>query len=314
MSTPVFSEVGELLGVNGIPVNPALEFDSLVDAETNFLWLKRAARPVSLRLMAKLLLAANLQPETLRLLSEHFSRAADNTDSRNRFESLSLLNSAECPDLDLLANIPLYQLNPAAPAEEFNSDLKNLRDQWRERLKLPNSRVSEKKYEDYLRAWDLREGWSEGKYHRDAVRSMKDVVKELGQSKTSARNWYRSGFKLVTGHEFSVENWVEVMGVTQLSRLLGETVAQASGRRALRANSRRPVDDTTVSGGRNQQGNPGVVEELAAQQAPQDVQQMLLRISKLIAKGCSDQEILEDLEVEETALPAIVEFRETHET
>lgn len=265
---------------------------------------------MSLRLAAKLLLAANLQPETLRLLSEHFSRAADNTDSRNRFESLSLLDSAKCPDLDLLANIPLYLLNPAAPAEEFNSDLKKLRDQWREHLKLPNSRVSEKKYGDYLRAWDLREGWSEGKYHRDAVRSMKDVARELGQSKTSARNWYRSGFKLVTGHEFSVENWVEVMGVTQLSELFGETVAPASGRRALRSNARRPVDDTTVSGGRNQQGNPGVVEELSAHRDAEDVQQMLIRISNLMAEGCSDKEILEDLGLKETALPAIREFRE----
>lgn len=308
---PAYQFVSAAISVNGLPVDPATEFKDLAADIENVRWLNRATRPVTNRFLANLLLA-KLSPNTLRLLSGFLFEASDTeVGSDERDEKLLKLGSAEWEDLDALVDVPIVLLNPAAPAAEFVSDLTNLRDEWRVKRGLRDSRTRESKYENYLRAWDLREAWAGGKYHRDAVLSLKDVASELGQSKTTAKNWYRGGFQLVSGHEFTPEKWVELMGAVQLSELVEGSVSPISTRRAIRTPSRRELDDTTLSGGRNNEGT-GVVEQLSTHPDQDgELRQITQDILSLIAKKRSNEEIREELGLSGKADKAIEVLRET---
>jgi hypothetical protein len=145
-------------------------------------------QPVTCRLAA-LLLSRQMTPEALQAISTLLWNASKgDVGSDARIEAMSLLESIEFPDLDTLIDFPIHKLNPSAPIEELISDCRKLRDEWRKRHKRSNTRTNEKKYADYLNAWDLREGWVSGHYNRSIATRLKDVAKQLGKSATTTRN------------------------------------------------------------------------------------------------------------------------------
>ncbi len=297
-----------MLGVNGIPADPAWEFKELGDSDTNPIWMKRSARPVTYRLLARIL-HAKLSSTGLQALSGMLLEAAKTeTGSIERDQKLMNLNGLNCPELDALVDLPLLLYNPSAPSKEFVSDITNLRNEMRSKLGIEDSRTSETKMRSYLVAWDAREGWRNGVYDRLAPVTLKDVARELGTSDRNAKYAYQQGFQLICGHPFTFQNWMRLMGVLHLSGLFSGDVNSVSLARLRHAPSVRGTDDTTLS---SNQPNPGtsVLENLSGNEDGFNVTIAIEQISNMIRLGRANDQILAELELEEHAKPAIDELR-----
>lgn len=219
-------------------------------------------------------------------------------------EALSDLVHSDDPELTALLNAPFYCVSPVAPRERCQADLASVQAEWRRRLNLSTRRERSSNYGDYLRAWDLREGWSQGEYWRERVQTIADMASSLGESPTTVRNWYVRAFQLISGHEFTPEKWLELMGSQQLSELFGVTPSPTVLRRAARSPQRREVDATTLTRG------SGNVDSVTGRSPSSDadgpsVDAMVGAIYEGIARGCTDEEILGDLELNPAALDAI---------
>ena len=297
-----------MLGIDGIPVDPALDLSEIGSSEINPLWLRRSARPVTYRLLTKLL-EAKLSSEALRLLSAMlFDAAKTEADSLERDQKLMSLNGVEWPELDALVDLPLLLYNPAAPSKEFVSDITNLRNEMRSSLGIEDSRTSESKMRLYLSAWDAREGWRNGAYDRTAPMTLKSVAHELGISDRKAKYAYQQGFQLISGHSFSFQNWMRLIGVLHLSGHFGGDVNLVSLSRLQHAPSVRGTDDTTLS--LNQSDcNTSFLQNLPGDESSFNARSAIERINEMIRLGSSNDQILAELELEALAEPAIDELR-----
>ncbi|TWU18288.1 hypothetical protein Poly21_04490 [Allorhodopirellula heiligendammensis] len=308
LNSPLCHGAGIMLGINGIPSDPALEPKELFDTDTNLLWLKRSARPVTFGLLARML-GTKLSSSDLKTLSGMLLDAAESeAGSMERDQKLSSFTGLKCPDLDVLVDLPLLLYNPSAPSKEFVSDITNLRSAMRSKLGIEDSRTSETKMRSYLAAWDTREGWRDGVYDRLAPMTLKDVARELGTSDRNAKYAYQQGFQLISGHPFSFSNWMRLMGVLHLSGYLGRDVNSVSLSRLRHASSVRGTDDTTLS---SSQQNPGtsVLENFPSNEDGFNVTSAIEQIRDMIRSGRENDQILAELELEEDAEPAINELR-----
>lgn len=139
-----------MLDISGIPADPALRFKELCDGDTNPIWMKRSVRPVTYRLLARIL-HAKLSSSGLQALSGLLLEAAKSeTGSTERVQKLMSLNGLNFPALDVLVDLPLLLYNPSAPSKEFVSDITNLRNEMRSKLGIEDSRTSESKMRSYL--------------------------------------------------------------------------------------------------------------------------------------------------------------------
>ncbi|QDV55414.1 hypothetical protein Mal33_13860 [Rosistilla oblonga] len=297
-----------MLGINGIPVDPALMFEELSGANANPRWLKRSARPVTYRHLAKIL-QARLSSDGLRLLSTMLFKAGEtepNSDERD--QRLVSLNNIDCPELDCLVDLPLLQYSPAAPSKEFVSDITNLRNEMRSNLGIEESRTNESKMRIYLDAWDAREGWRDGTYDRSAPMSLKNASLELETSQRKAKYAYQQGFQLISGHPFSFENWMRLIGTLHLSGLDSGDVGPVALARLRHPPSVRGIDDTTLSSSDANSG-ASVLENISGSECRFDEVAAIDSIKAMIQSGHTNDQILAELELEALAEPAIDELR-----
>ena len=299
-----------MLDVNGIPADPALEFDALVHSVQNPLWLKRSARPVTYRTLAKIL-QAKLSADGLKILGTLLFDAGETAlDSEEREQKLLQLNNLDWDELDRLVDLPILQFNPHAPSKEFVSDITNLRGDARNRLGLEESRTNESKMRDYLHAWDLREGWHHGEYDRSRPMTVVRIAQELNLTLRQAKYAYQQAFQMISGHAFNFDNWVRLLGLVQLSEYFGDQVSPASLHRLRHAATVRGVDDTTLSGGPDS-GRNSVLEQIPDDDNDFDVSHAIDRIRELLDLGKTKNEILDDLDLGPDAEPCIERIRET---
>ncbi len=296
-----------MLGINGLPVSPELDFDDLPQSDGHPCWLKRSARPVSYRTLAKIL-QSQLSSNGLRLLSTMlFDASKTEVGTEGRVRRLMSLNNVDWDELDALVEMPLLLYNPAAPSKEFVSDLTNLRNEMRQRLGIGDTRTSETDLRKYLAAWDAREGWQEGHYDRETPMKLKDVAAQLQLSARNAKYAYQRGFELITGHPFSFANWMRVMGVLQLSELGDGQPSRVALSRLRQRSSVRGDDDTTLSSNHSDCGT-SFLGTLAAGDSF-DVDGAIMRIRQFLREGRSSEQILSELDLNADAAPAIEEIR-----
>ncbi len=297
-----------MLGINGIPANPALMFNELSEADTNPRWLKRSARPVTYRHLAKIL-QAKLSSDGLKLLSTLlFDAGKAETNSEERYHKLMSLNNVEWPELDSLVDSPLLQYSPAAPSKEFVSDITNLRNEMRSNLGIEESRTNESKMRTYLAAWDAREGWQNGTYDRSAPMTLKRVSLELGMSQRKAKYAYQQGFQLISGHPFSFENWMRLIGALHFSALFSGDVGPVALARLRHSSSVRGIDNTTLSSNNANDGN-SVLGNLSVCKSSFDEKAAIEKINTMVRSGHTNDQILAELELEALAEPVIDELR-----
>ena len=278
------------------PVDPALSYEELSALESSTLFHCNALQPITVKMMLGVI-GNHLSSDSLRRVAASFSRLADGKEGTlDTNEALiafaDLVNSVE-PEMEAVMPGPFYVVSPVAPREQWQEDMARCQNHWREQLNLEPSRDRPRDYPNYLRAWDLIEGFSEGRYHRDHARSFAEVGRELGKNESTIRRWYHNAFFLITGHEFSNENWHSVMGFQQLSGFMGLTISPACRARLKRANlQQRDVDFSTV------QQDQNFLDTAAAPSSVADLREICTRVCQLIEDGLSDTGIIDRIEIE----------------
>ncbi|EMI16280.1 hypothetical protein RMSM_06816 [Rhodopirellula maiorica SM1] len=278
------------------PVDPALSFEELSALEPSELFHCNALQPVTVKMMLGVI-GKHLSSDSLRRVAETFKSIADGKDGAlDTNEALvafaEIINSVE-PEMEAVVPGPFYVVSPVAPREQWQEDMARCQNYWREQLNLQPSRDRPRDYPNYLRAWDLSEGFSEGRYHRDRATSFVDVGRELRKDESTIRRWYHRAFFLITGHEFSNENWHSVMGFQQLSGFMGLTISPVSRERLRRTNlQQRDVDFSTV------QQDESFLDTAAAPSSVADLREICTRVCQLIKDGLSDTGIIDRIEIE----------------
>ena len=194
--------------------------------------------------------------------------------------------------LDSFIDEPFVSINPAASARDINACLNELLAGWKVERGLTEQRTPVKKLEKYLEVWDAREGWLEGRYDRSLEKTFKTLAQEREVSINTLHNNYKSAFKLVTGHEYSIDNWIEVFGCLKLSEVFG-SLGRAARLRPLIARTKREVPNSVISSSEH----PAFVEQNSAS-SESSSQQLLEDIKNLILLKKTNEEIAIELELQ----------------
>ena len=181
---------------------------------------------------------------------------ADDSGNRipNRVQQISELDNLDLPGLSDLLDEPIVSINPAASVRQVQSDLNNAMMRWKADRGLSDSRPQASKYSDYLAVWDAREGFVGGLYVRSEESPLREIASAQKKSTSTVMNQYRSAFKLITGHEYSIENWLTIFGLFKYSRDLGEPGVATAGRPLNSRAAARDVPESVVSSSDELQG------------------------------------------------------------
>lgn len=289
------------IGVSGKPPAPTTQFEELGDfADAS--WLSSSVEPITLRGLATLLVAA-LPKETAATLGMAFLEVAcENKEGEapKVWQAIDTLTRSEKPGLDQFIDEPIVAINPAASARQVTSDIQDLLRRWKAERGLGEKRDRSDKYDDYLRVWDLREGWINGGYDNQREQSLASIAKDLKLPVPTIHNHYRKAFEVITGHVYAPERWCRLFGPLKLSVLFGAAPGPVSLHRPIKTRSKRDVPMTTL--GAN-------VRDMAVTSEDTAPHQIVPQIREMIAAGKSNQEILAELDYGPEAASAIENLR-----
>jgi hypothetical protein len=307
-----------LIGVAGPLPNPDTDFENLGEAELQPGWLSGSVRPLSLRGMASLLIASAPAP-VLKYLGTVIFQASteDKPDALPRREQALLdLARADIKDLNLQLEEPYVAINPTASIGQLNKDLAQLLSEWKAQRDLGNQRDRSDKYEQYLKVWDLREGWQAGTYDSSRELKLKEIARVLKQPISNVANHYRNGFELITGLSYNPSLWAKMMAVIKFTwrpETAGDSaqIGPVTKRRPLKSPTRRPVPDSVVAAPDDQSG--GLSSNLPDDADPIGDWETYEDIGTLLRKGRDVEEILDELELGPAWVPVIRTLRSRSE-
>jgi DNA-binding CsgD family transcriptional regulator len=304
-----------VIGVTGEPPDPANEFAQLEADKLAPAWLSGAVHPITLRGMAAAVMAG-LPKDTLAFLGMTFLEAAcdDKEDELPcRYQAMLALVTSDKPGLETYPDEPFVSINPAASARQISEAVSALLKQWKKERDLTDRRDRADKYPDYLRVWDLREGWTGATYDRTAERKLKEIAHQFRLDVSTVNNHYRSAFELIVGYPYSPELWYRTFASLKLVELALQGPPRVSHRRPLKSPTRRPVPETVLTKGDEVNRGDGPVSSAAATGGDQDVTEMIADIHALFKQGITDEEVAERLGLSREAIPAIAYLRERGE-
>jgi hypothetical protein len=280
------------------PVDPSLSFEALRDEDASPLFFSNALQPVSVKTILGVVAGA-LSTPSLRRVADVFNALADGRDRIISVEealvaSRELLNSTD-PEFSGLLSAPIYVISPVAPYEQLRADIAACQTHWRELLELKETRDRPRDHLNYLNAWDKCEGFFEGRYDRDLVRSLAQVGRELKKPESTIRRWYRKAFFLISGHEYSAENWRSLMGIQQVNGFFGLTVSPVSRKRltARRIDSRRKEPNFSTV-----QLDADFLDTTQDDGNQADLDLICFRISEMMENGVTNSDIFDQIEIE----------------
>jgi len=294
------------IGVSGKPPNPSMEFDQLDSNDIKAGWLSGAVQPLSMRNLATLLVLA-LPKDTVGHVAAAIMEACQTDkagDPPHKAQAVFRLATLNLPGLDSYIDEPLVSINPAASGRDVNDAMGKLLAELKAERSLPEQRSRLDKYTEYLRVWDIREGWADGAYNRSNERTLRSVAEESRESISTINNRYRSAFELIIGHPYSPELWHRTMGIIKLSELTGIDVGPVSRQRPLKSRSLRPVTETTLLSS-NVDVTLGPASAVTDSSADQGFWELIRDIRSLIAQGTDDQAIAHELELADETIAAI---------
>ncbi|MCE9551919.1 MAG: hypothetical protein K8T91_00875 [Planctomycetes bacterium] len=298
------------IGVSAEPPDPATAFENLDQINLNPAWLSGAVHPVSLRGLAGVLIAF-LGKESLRSLSEVFQLAArEDTDERppSKAEAHQSLLTLRHSDLDAFPEEPYVSINPAASERQIVDSIKQLLRQWKSERQLGERRERADSYDKYLEVFDLREAWRDGRYERSEEMTLREVAHEVGRSLSTVGKQYRRAFELLMGQSYSPAVWYRTFGLIKLSDLNSNVPGRVSQHRPFSSPVRRDVPESRLASSHDPE-RPGLLESAIAMGGGAGVEGIVENILRLIASGNTDEQILQELNLEENATRAIVFLR-----
>ena len=276
-------------------VDPATDFEQLAEGDLNSGWMSGAVHPLTNRQLAMLLIAS-LPNKTLGEVGLCMMNAALGKDiagePRKQSELLKLKNMT-MEGLDGFIDQPMVSINAAASSRDVRQAIDRLLVKWKKEHGLSEQRIpSKEKLMTYLEVWDLREGWSQGSYERSAESSLTDIAERRKASVKTIHNHYRNAFELITGHPYSVENWVVLFGFHKIDRHFGD-LGRATRLRPLIAHTRREIPESVISSNQLPDfvSRNATIEDISAEQ-------LFAQIKQLIEGGKTNEQIAEELNLQ----------------
>ena len=207
------------IGVSTQNVSPNTEFADL-GQENIPGWMAGSVHPISFRGILGLLLA-HLPPNAICEVTELFQLAASTPadEGDGRVEALMRLGALTDDIFNQYSDELIVSLSPTASVRQLQEDISNAVSTFRDLRSIPPQRNREDCYPEYLRVWDLREGWVSGEYHADHEHRFEQIATELKESISTVHNRYRSAFELITGHPYSPELWFRVFAPLKISNV-----------------------------------------------------------------------------------------------
>ncbi len=205
----------------------------------------------------------------------------------------------------------MVSVNPAASGRRVNDAVATLLKQWKEERGLSEQRDRSDKYPEYLRVWDLREGWTGSEYDVTQERELKEIASELSIPIATVTHHYCSAFELIIGHPYSREMWARVVGLLKLPGLAENELGSVSRRRPLNSPVRRPVPESVLglrSKGREGNRRQGMMDLAAVFNDDGGAEKLLSSIQALFSQGLTDKEIVHRLELSSPRAGKLVGF------
>lgn len=309
-SDPIPAEAAVALraiGAAGEPPDPATDFAALEDPQFAVPYLGGALQPLTMREIAKLLLRHLPHAELWYLggvfqvaTSGEYAVEGDADRRMQRQNAVAYLDRPPSPALDSSAVAPLYYLHVEASQRAAVADLEDVMRRWKKDRNIPERRLRREKFTRYFDAWDLREGWADGRYRPAAELKLEAVAGRLHSNTSTAFRSYREAFRLITGYEFSPARWFSLVGPVKAAvRGASGLWATPTPRRWIRAGVRRPVPNSVVSPRTADDRAEGVVARNAVCEDDVESTDTRLDAEEMFRAGRSDGEIADLLEISE---------------
>lgn len=298
------------IGVSGVPVDPAIEFDQLDDETLDSAWLSGAVHPISLRGIVNLLInflpKETLAPVCLAMMTA--SREDQEGAEPFKLQALRELQQIDHEALNSFPDEPFVSINPAASGRQTKEALNSLSKTWKEERGLEETRNRSKKHEEYLEIWNLREGWHKGMYDRTRENTFIKIAQERKKSIQTVHTQYKQAFELITGYEYSIDNWHEAFGLIKLTDLFGE-FGDAGKSQSLTPKMTRDVPESVL---RKNDDDLSVIElkeasdhsDVEITRCQDDIPTIIDNIRRRIENGMSNDDIYDDLDLK---YPKLVE-------
>ena len=224
--------------------------------------------------------------------------AARNEPGNKQWLARALLQLDD-PALDATPPRPLIGINLYAPLRTILRAVERLVRDLKKSEGISERRPRPDKLDQYLRAWDLREGWTGNGYEVSAEKSFAEIAVETRSASSTVANRYASAFRLICGHAHTFENWFHLFAVMKLSGQYGPACLSRrrvqSGRR--KASRVKVVPESTLTSAQRDArtgpiGNAAVLHSFADVDAIDTAE----AIWRLIGEGASDEDILRRIE------------------
>ena len=298
-----------MIGVTGEPPDPSSSFESLGDLDPAF--LSGAVQPMTVRNMITLLVQA-LPPAELQLLravldvavNPAYAIAGDSDLNLQKQKAHAHLAQLSSPIFDSYPDCPLYYIHLDASQRRIVDDVEVHVRSWKARRNIPERRSRIQNLSAYLSVWDLHEGWKDGRYELESEQSFGQLAKQLGIAKPTAVNAYRAAFKRISGHDYTPELWIRVMGLAKFSALQNGSRKSLMSRyrRLISSNAPKPAPESRVERKLAEHGEVGLIERQSTLDGDQDLVELLLDASDLIQRGLADSDIAQKLDLKDSEL------------
>jgi hypothetical protein len=305
------------IGFTGEPINPAMDFENLNEEQLLGAWGDGAIAPLNIRGFVGVL---TLLPATVRSAIGMFlvDTARGSDDVQDRFERRRQLAELTLVELDQHPQLPMLSINLHAADRTILHAIRGQLRIWRRQFNVRSPRRHDALLDDYLRVWDMREGWTGSTYDTRQEMRFREISTSLHVPLRTIANRFASAFQLIVGHSYTPELWARIFGPIKLASLFlppGET-ARVSGRRPLKSKTRRPVPETVLQPKKKKQEEPneemdhaaGLVESESAIHDDIDAADKVMDIQALVARGLNNQQIMEKLELKSDDDARLVEY------
>lgn len=278
-----------LLAINVVsePRDPMVAYSDLDVVPLGKAFAGGSIAPITFR-QCLITLARGLSADSLMKAALLLGQVAESKDDEGaQFSLLQEIAGGECEEFDRLTNPGGVSIRLDAPNRAIIEDLQRYLTDVKQNLQIPESRRRHEKLAEYLRVWDLREGWTNGAYDRAQELSFKEIGQRLKKSVDTISKQYYSAFQSLTGHKFSPYIWWQLFAPMKLLDFVS-TSAQSRSRHPLTERTRRPVPESTVKPNNDASGLLGGVGTLSTDL---EVKDLFLDIADQIHAGVSDDDI-----------------------
>jgi hypothetical protein len=281
------------------PPDPRLGPEAIGQRELGRAWESGAVAPATFRALGCMLFAA-LPPAQRSQLGRLLIESSEfDLKTPQMVGLLQRFMDIKDPVWDSFpASAPVISINLQMPQRAIGEAVENLVRQWKEEHGIAEHRRRDDKLEEYLLAWDLREGWHDGGYDGIREQLFKQIAEQTMSPISTAISRYQKAFYYVWGFDFSAELWIRLMGPAKLSRFSAGVTQGLSRRRRWRSPNLRPVAASVVQPRTNETEGSDFLNSAGVTSAELATVDLALDIETLLDRGKSDNEIIAELELE----------------